>query len=151
MPDINFELLEALLSPEGTERRAAETALAEFTLEQRCEGFMNILQHAQTNNNNNVSQEKSFVMAAILLRRDIVLLSNKRNLMGLAISLSVIFKATTSGYKKYVGDCLAEILASLQWIDLPAGISTLETILDAFAELVGILLKVFGVIFCVFV
>ena len=149
MPDINFELLEALLSPEGTERRGAETALAGFTLEQRCEGFMNILQHAQTNNN--VSQEKSFVMAAILLRRDIVLLSNKRNLMGLAISLSVIFKATTSGYKKYVGDCLAEILASLQWIDLPAGISTLETILDAFAELVGILLNVFAVIFYVFV
>jgi hypothetical protein len=67
-------------------------------------------------------------MAAILLRRDILLLKNIDQLTTLVEPLVIQFLSLVPEITKFVGDCIAEILSCMQWMNIPSSVAILQSI-----------------------
>lgn len=138
MAIITHDVLEALLCVSADRRQAAECFLKSLTVEQRCQGFLEILQQQQGGNG---CQNQSQQMSAVLLRRDILLLSESRQLSALVDPLCSIFAQAEHSNKRFIGDCVAEVISSLQWIDFPTSVSTLQSISNVIGASVRLLAR----------
>ena len=109
---ITSELLAALLSLDASQRQAAEQEYRRFSVEQRIEGLLSHIPHHQ--------------LATVLLRREIVQLSDVSKLRALITPIFQVYQGTEDCNVAY---CLAEICASLEWLDAPSGLDIVQRIL----------------------
>ena len=147
---ISFDLLQALLSPIASQRVAAEAQLLELTVEQRCEGLLQAFQQMHTNTNGSSTSSVSApaptqLLAAVLLRREIIHLSDASQLLSMIDPLLQVFSGSSSSSSNSntgINHCLAELCASLPWLDRSTSIAAVQRILQvrrfgsSFVELV---------------
>lgn len=107
---ITPELLNALLSPDSGIRSQAETVLQSLSVVQRVQGLMNQLSLDQTP----TATPQTQLLAAVLMRRDILKLTDVSMLKELVVPLLSSF-ATCSSCRHQVGHCLAEICSILSF------------------------------------
>ena len=119
---ISSEVLDAILSPDAGRRSQAETILQSMSVVQRVQGFMNHLSTTQA------SSPQTQMLAAVLLRRDILKLTDVNMLKELVSPLLSAF-STSASCKQQVGHCLAEICAILSF-QTNAAETVLPTILS---------------------
>ena len=103
MASITPEVLEALLSPNGSVRQQAESHFHALTLTYRVQGLMGRLI-------DNASPPQHQLLSAVLLRRDILKLTDITMLQGLLSPLLQCFFASSNS-KMAIGHCLAEVVA----------------------------------------
>ena len=120
---ISSEVLDAILSPDAGRRSQAETILQSMSVVQRVQGFMNHLSTTQA------SSPQTQMLAAVLLRRDILKLTDVAMLKELVSPLLSAF-STSASCKQQVGHCLAEICAILSF-QTNAAETVLPTILSS--------------------
>lgn len=154
---ITNELLEALLSPDATRRQAAESHFAAMDLHVRLEGLLRRLEQqeaaepagptssmeapAVVNTTSTTAAAATTHLAAVLLRRNLLQLTRVTELQGLAdrlLSLRLRMAAAAGGAGKFamsllvmrvIHDCLAQVCASLQILDMPATVDMVTKIL----------------------
>jgi hypothetical protein len=103
MASITPEVLEALLSPNGSVRQQAESHFHALTLTDRVQGLMGRLVDT-------ASPPQHQLLSAVLLRRDILKLTDITMLQELLSPLLRCFFASPDS-KMAVGHCLAEVVA----------------------------------------
>ena len=148
---ITVELLEALLSPDAIQRTQAEAFLRNLPVEQRAADLLRCLQQQQQQAMPKHLQQ----MAAVLLRRDILLLTDPSLLAPLTKALLELFlvassvsssatttttstTTSTSPTTTALGDCLAEICAVLSLIAPADSVTTMQGILQAISSAVSV-------------
>jgi hypothetical protein len=138
---ITNELLEALLSPDATRRQAAESHFAAMDLHVRLEGLLRRLEQQEAGEPAAPSTTAAATthLAAVLLRRNLLRLTRVTELQALAnrlLSLLLRLSATGGGkvatsslVMRVIHDCLAQVCASLQILDMPAAVDMVTDIL----------------------
>jgi len=124
---ITPELLDALLSPQADQRRAAEAHLQQMS--DRCPALMQAL--------GSVTQPHHQKLLCVLLRRDILRLTDLNALQSLGDPLLQAFQALTH-CRTAVGDCLAEVCAVASFLDLGQGKMITQQILQVIGPAVSI-------------
>jgi len=123
---LTVEVLNALLSPDGNQRLQAEVYWKSIEPDQRAPQLVQLLQQQQAVSHYHLQQ-----LAAVLLRRDILVLSNLELLAQFRDILIPLLE------KPGVGDCLAEICAVQTVFNESDSIHTMQTILNATAPAVS--------------
>jgi hypothetical protein len=131
---ISTDLLQALLSPDASQRQAAEAQLAQLSAEQCCTELLQALQQPQPQT---LQQQHLVQLAAVLLRREIIALSDAAQVESLIEPLLLLLhsNSTSTALVAAVGNCLAEICASLQWLDSTTSIAAVQRILQVVSTL----------------
>lgn len=120
---ITTNLLQALLSPDASQRQAAELQLRQGTVSALCTGLLQALQ----------SQPSHLAhLAAVLLRREIIALADATQVELMIEPLLLTLHDHPSA--SAVGDCLAEVCASLQWLDPTKSVEAVQHILKVSAD-----------------
>jgi len=115
---LSLELLHALLSPDARIRDQAETVFRSINVPERVQGLTNLLL-SMVASNNNADNAGVSMLAAVLLRRDILKLSDPSMLNELVTPLLHCYMNTnsaTNNTKVAIGHSLAEICSSLSVI-----------------------------------
>eukprot|EP00339_Tiarina_fusa_P012853 CAMPEP_0117080916 /NCGR_PEP_ID=MMETSP0472-20121206/57068_1 /TAXON_ID=693140 ORGANISM="Tiarina fusus, Strain LIS" /NCGR_SAMPLE_ID=MMETSP0472 /ASSEMBLY_ACC=CAM_ASM_000603 /LENGTH=734 /DNA_ID=CAMNT_0004808707 /DNA_START=36 /DNA_END=2237 /DNA_ORIENTATION=- len=129
---ISSNLLQALLSPDGNIRSQAETAFNSLSLTDRVQGLL--AEYNNDHNNNGIQ-----MIASVLLRRDILKMTDPNVLQQLVNPLLQAFQKQTNNTNtsnaniaSSVGHCLAEVCASLSILggDVDATLQTVLTHVD---------------------
>ena len=133
---ITTNLLQALLSPDGNIRNQAETVFNSLSLADRVQGLLGAIT-AGGNNNNDANCQ---LIAAVLLRRDILKLTDTNMLQQLVTPLLQVFLDRQFSSRKQVGHCLAEICACLSALgDVQPVLKTiLSTLGSSFDDVVSL-------------
>jgi hypothetical protein len=123
---ISAEFLQALLSPDAAQRQSAEQHLKLLTVPARCTGLLQALQSQQQSQQQHLAQ-----LAAVLLRRDITALADAAQAESLIEPLLALLqnRAAPTPAPPAVSNCLAEVCASLQWLDSAKSVETVQRIL----------------------
>ena len=145
---VNEALLDALLSPTtggvDSPRAQAESHLQTIPVETRSASLLAVLQQSST--------EAHWMMAAVLLRRDVATLAGNamtqqtdkttalqllRGFVEPFVSMFINSSGLSSNSRRLVGHCLAEICASLSVLSEPDSDSAFETIISKAAPLLS--------------
>jgi hypothetical protein len=112
MTSITTELLDALLSPDATRRGNAEAFFQGLPLMERATGLVQQIQSSASSNSN---APHLISLAAVLLRRDILRMSDYQAAIQLVDPLleSFLVPSTPPTTRVAVGHCLAEICGSV--------------------------------------
>ena len=126
---LSLELLHALLSPDARIRDQAETVFRSIDVPERVQILTNLLLGMVTNSNNATDNAGVSMLAAVLLRRDILKLSDPSMLNELVTPLLHCYMNNdniNTNTKVAIGHSLAEICSSLSVID-----GTTTTVVDS--------------------
>jgi len=136
MTIITNDLLQALLSADAQQRQAAEAYLQSLTVTQRIQGLVQVLQANTTSTNAPPPPQQQ--LAGVLLRREIIVqLDDSQQLQALMEQLLTVSSNNEFTSATTVNNCLAEICASLQWLDEAASVATVTRILSTSAPMVS--------------
>ena len=102
---ITVACLDALLSPDPAQRHQAEDFLRAMTVEARAQALLQALDAVQGHHHQQ--------LVAVLLRREILKLSNEALLKSMVDPLMTAFGSTQCTCRSAVGDCLAEVSGML--------------------------------------
>ena len=127
MKMLSTDILQALLSPDARIRDQAETVFRSISVPERVQALTNLLMSMANNNNTNNGVS---MLASVLLRRDVLKLTDLSMLHELVSPLLHCYMNTSTNTKVAVGHCLAEICSSLSVIGGGPSSSTLSTTVD---------------------
>jgi hypothetical protein len=126
---LTLEVLQALLSPDSGMRSQAETIYQSIDIPERIKALTNRLLALSSSSGNN-DNDAIIMLIAVLLRRDILRLTDSAMLNDLVVPLLQCFIgcSTTTGAaasaKLQIGHCLAEVCSSLSVLDSSAAAAT---------------------------
>jgi hypothetical protein len=129
---LSLELLHALLSPDARIRDQAETVFRSIDVPERVQGITNLMLSMVANSNNATDNAGISMLAAVLLRRDILKLSDPSMLNELVTPLLHCYmnNNNNTNTKVAIGHSLAEICSSISVIGGSSG-STTTTVVDS--------------------
>ncbi|CAB9516154.1 Importin (Partial), partial [Seminavis robusta] len=137
---ITPDLLNSLLSPDAQRRSQGEAFLQTLSVAQRVQGFLPIVIQANDNSNNNNNSTHGH-LAAVLLRRDILRMTESPEalvdpLLQAFLTANTTASSTTTN-RIAIGHCLAEIAGSVAMLAPSNQERVMNRILTAIGNAVG--------------